>query len=518
MPRYNVSFDGELMPRFMSVVKVDNSILPEISQNTISVPGRVGSFCFGSEIGTRQIDIEVIIFADKQNQLPKYAREVARWLMHDRPKKLELGDNPGYYYYATFTGGSALEELSKIGRATLSFMCYDPLLYGGEITTYHERGGSFSIKNLGTAPTFPIISMKANKRMTGFSVVGRNEFVEVGKGLGVQDRPVDKDPYVLDEHFVSLNRWTQAPGMAGDGVSIDLEKPAWEIYEGTSIRINESSWKENGSEWHGGGLESDWGTPAQDFEFVAPVYFDGTLARSRGMIQTNIKDSSNRILASVQYKRSSIDMQSLRIEVILYNSRGQGTVAVSTGLFGADAKFIGAARIRRVGRRWNVAIERRYSGSINDEAQAGEWKDKTGLRQIDSRTFTDGDGSYSNPIKKAQVGMFMWGDYEKGKPKTEHEEEVLAMLRSPMLIYNVFVKNLNHNEVSSGVSETIIYPGDRIVINCEEGAVYKNGQYFMNHLAPKSTFIKLDNYFNGLRIDPADGFSEIVVTTTPKWY
>lgn len=520
MSKYTITFDGQPMPSFMKVVKVDTMILPNITQNTMNIPGRIGSFCFGSEIGTRQIDVEVIIFAEKRNELPKYARQVASWLYHDKPKKIEFSDNRGYYYYASFTGGSSIEELSNIGRATLSFVCYDPLLYGEEYVETFEKGGSQIVGNLGTAPAYPIITMKAKTDLTGFSITSKDEYIGVGKGLSVQDSPKPKDPYVLNEKFVSLNAWTQAPSLAGKGVSIDLQKSAWEIYEGTSARINEGSWKNSGREWHGGGLERDWGSPTQDFEFVAPVRFDHTKVRSRGMIQTNLKDSSNRLLMSIKYIDGSIDTSSLKVEVALYTTSGNERVIYATYIDG-DAEFVGCVRVRRESTRWNISLEKSSGHNGRDEADFGKWQTSSGLRQIGSEFFVDTRSEYNSPVKKAQVGILMWGDYVEGKKGSDHEEEVLPEHRNDMLIYNVFVKSLSIESPDSLPDHTasyIIYNGDTIVVNCEEGAIYKNGQYFMNYLSPKSTFIKLSNASNSIRIDPVNGFSDIKVSFIPKWY
>lgn len=518
MARYNISFDGEVMPSFMSVVSVTNSILPSITQNTTTIPYRIGEYCYGTEIGTRKIEVEVIIFADKAEKLPLYTREVARWLMHREPKKLVLGDMVGYYYNAIFTGDSALEELSKIGRATLTFMCYDPLLYGEESITSYPAGGSLNVENLGTAPTYPVVTMTAKRNLSEFNLVSGNEYVSVGKGMGVQDKPIDRDPYVLNERFVSLNKWTQAPSMVGDGVSIDMAKSDWEIYEGTSIRIAEKSWKD-GVEWHGGGLESEWATPTQDFEFVAPVYFNANTHRSRGMIQTNIKDSSNRVISTVVYKRDTIDSETLKIIVKLHSTGGSSRVVFSQNLYSTNADFVGQVRIKRVGKKWSFSLERKYKNYVNDVSQSDWWKDGNGLSTYSSGVFYDNSSQYTSPIKKVQVGMFMWDKYEEGKESTENSEGVLPMLRCPMHIYNVFVKKLggtqDHQDTDTDI---IIYAGDVITVDCEEGAIYKNGSYFMNNLAPKSTFIKMDKSLNKLRLEPADAFQNVIVKVVPKWY
>lgn len=513
---YSMTYDGEPMPSFMKIVKVDNMLLPEISQNTLSIPGRVGAYCFGSEVGTRQIDVEVIIFAERKNEMPRYAREVASWLYKDKPKKLEFGDNKGFYYYATYTGTSAIEELSRIGRATLTFMCYDPLLYGNDMSQTFQRGGNLVIGNLGSAPAFPVITMRAVADLTGFNVISKDEYIGVGKGLDVQDSPKVDDPYVLNEKFVSINSWTQAPGLAGGSVSIDLQRDAWEIFEGTSVRINENQWKD-GSGWHGGGLERDWGVATQDFEFSAPVRFVGEV-RKRGHIQTNLKDSNNRLLMAVKYMDGSLDSSEVNIEVCLYTTSGQEK-CIYRGRVQGD--FVGCVRVRRESLRWYISVEQASGHTGRDEADFGKWQTSNGLRQIDSSFYVDSGSQYNSQVKKAQIGIMMWGRYVEHQPSEHDRPEVLLEGRNTMIIYNVFVKSLSKESPDSlpnHTSKYIIYNGDTIVVNCEEGAIYKNGQYFMNYLTPKSTFLKLSNYSNSIRIDPVNGFSDIRVEYTPKWY
>ena len=528
MAKYNIIFNDVMMPHFMSVVKVDNSILPEVSQNTVSIPGRPGSYFFGNEIGVRQIDVEVIIFNKEARELPRYAREVAKWLYHREPVKLEFSDKPGAYYLASFTGGSAIEDLSKIGRATLSFVCFDPFMYGTKETVRMTSGGSCGIKNLGSAPSYPKITMTCAKNLTGFSIVGSEEYVSMGKSLGVQDDPTPNDPWIDGntsgggdegggDHGdggnteVTLGKWNQSTSTPpGRGITVDLQKDAWTSVNGAALKIKDSSWKKSGTQWHGGSLERDWGRAVQDFEFMAPVCFDGTPLRSIGKMQTNVKDSSNRPLLSIVYTDDTLDDPRLNIEVILYDTSGRDRVIFSKNLFGYGSWFIGGVRVRRTGNTWSVVVEEKVDKKDSEMLSPTAWQQGGGLSRRDSINFIDVNNSYMSPAQKTQIGIFMWENHNPTFP--------LASLTNPMMVYNVFVKELTGVKTrATSNNEYLMYKGDVITIDCEEGAIYRNGEHFMNYLAPKSTFVKLDMSKNFLNISPIDGFKNVEITITPKW-
>lgn len=537
MSKYNIMFNGVIMPHFMSVVKVENSILPEVSQNTVNIPGRPGSYFFSNEIGVRQIDVDIIIFGKKPSDLPRYAKEVAKWLYHDKPVKLEFSDRQGAYYLASFTGGSAIEELSRVGKATLSFVCFDPFMYGAKETIKMTSGGTCEVKNLGTAPSYPKITMTCAKNLTSFSIISSEEYISMGKSLGVQDKPKPNDPWIDgnnsgseggdggdhgggEDHGdgggsgteVTLGDWTQSTTTPlGRGVTVDLQKDAWDSINGAALKIKDNSWKKSGTQWHGGCLERDWGKTVQDFEFLAPVCFDGTPLRSIGMMQTNVRDSSNRPLLSIVYTDDTLDDPRLRIEVILYDVEGRDRVIFSKNLFGYGSWFIGGVRVRRKGNTWSVVVEEKVDKKDTEMIKPTAWQEGGGLSRRDSINFVDINNSYNSPARKTQIGIFMWENHQPTFP--------LASLTNPMMVYNVFVKELTDIAARSYTNnEYLMYKNDVITIDCEEGAIYRNGEHFMNFLAPKSTFIKLDMNKNFLNVSPVDGYKKVEVEITPKWF
>lgn len=502
MSDFNVIFNGASMPSFLKVVKVHQSILPTITQNTLTVPGRYGAVPFGNELGARVIDLDVILFTDRLDNMPMYARQLAQWLMYNEPKKLLLSDNPGKYYMAMFSGDSTIDEIFTIGRTTLSFICYDPLQYGEEERTPINLNGETQITNIGTAPSYPMIRFKVNQNLTGITLVGSDDFVDIGSPLTVDTTPQEYEPYVFKDFLTSYSGWTQSNGLPGATINLDMD--AWEIWDNSVFRINSDRWVD-GSKWHGGAIQKSFGTSAQDFECIIPVHFNGKNSRARGNIQTNILGENGQYVFKISYKDGSLSNTECAVTVTLLDGSGGEKKVFDYKIASKYRDFIGCVYVTRKGTKWDFKL-RRKNGKNYD------WGSSKGLQTLKSSSYVDTKKKYMQPIKTVQLAILMYGNYkdEEGSKKDEK--------RNYMSIYNVFIKNLKQYKPSPNTTPMIIYSGDEIAINCETGEVFKNDDYFMDFLNPNSTFISFDNLHNALSVLPEGCIQEGEVILKPAWY
>lgn len=503
MADFKVIFNNNSMPPFVKVANVINTVLPPVSQNTITVPGRYGAIPFGNELGARLISIEVILFSDALDNMPFYARQLAQWLYYTEPKRLELQDNVGKYYMAMFTGDSSIEELFSVGRTTLNFTCYDPLQYGDEMTVPINTTDVTKVSNLGTAPSYPIIKFKVNKNLTGLTVVGSDDYVDIGSPLTVDDTSTDYEPYALKDYLTSFGGWTQSSGVPGATVNVALSE--WEIWDNSVFRIREA-WKD-ASGWHGGAIEKQFTKSVQDFECIVPVHFNGKQNRGRGNIQTNIKTLDGGYLMRISYKDGSLTATECAVTVDLFNSSGDAKNVFSYKIPAKYQDFVGCVYASRRGNKWTFILRRK----VGEGGRA--WATSTeGLQTLKTGYYTDSSKTY---MKQANVIQLVLLSYDRWE---DNEGSKNDKLRNYMSIYNVFIKNLEKYTPQANKIPTIIYSGDEITVNCRTGEVFKNDDYFMDFLNPNSTFICFDQKNNALQIIPEGSIESGEVIVQPSWY
>lgn len=502
MGRYRVLYNNIAMPGFCKVVEVRNSILPSISQNTLTIPGRIGAYSYGNEIGTRVIEIDIIIFSDRPNNLPMYSTQVAQWLLYNEPQKLILEDNITRYYMASFTGDSTLEELATIGKTTLTFVCYDPLQYGAETTIPINLSGMTKVTNVGTAPSFPIIRFKVNKNLTGLTVVGRDDFIDIGNPMTVDTTVEDYEPYAIKDYLESYNGWTQSSGVLGGKIDVPISE--WEVWDNSSFRIPISNFKSAGNEWHGGCIQKQATNEVQDFEFIAPIHFNGKDNRSRAQLQTNVLDNTGSSLVQVTYKDGSLNGSECIVTVDLRNGGTKQNV-LNYKIPAKYLDFVGSVYITRKSNKWTIKLGRKNSSSLL-------WSTGKGIQFLTTKSYVDSGKKFMQKAKYVQFACMIYATL-KDEEGTKND-----LSRNYMAFYNVYLKDLKPYNPSEDKLPIIIYSGDEITIDCNTGEVYKNDEYFMDFINPTSPFIKLDNLHNGINILPEGCVSNGEIVVKASWY
>ena len=109
---------------------VDRPILPALRKREMAIPGKHGTYSFGSDIyDNRIISVLIQYIGATFNDLRLRARDIAAWLSQTSYKELIFSDEPDKYYLAKIYDPVALESLYRVGKATVQFECQPFALY-----------------------------------------------------------------------------------------------------------------------------------------------------------------------------------------------------------------------------------------------------------------------------------------------------------------------------------------------------------------------------------------------------
>mgnify|MGYP000857327205 CR=1 FL=1 len=185
--------------------------MPDFTNNTITVPGREGSFDFGETIGERKIEISCFIPPGKADE-DFLARkdEIIAWLNPDIGLcDLILDKEPDRVYRARLESGFSFEKAVRNSCTfDLTFLCPDPYAYAENDETYEiTETGEFSInRSLGNADSLPIYSLVADLAKGKNAVITTN-----GSQLQINGVLSENEVLVIDSSLMTA-KVTDADG------------------------------------------------------------------------------------------------------------------------------------------------------------------------------------------------------------------------------------------------------------------------------------------------------------------
>ena len=138
--------------------------MPDLTNNTVKMPGHEGVFDFGETIGERKIQISCFIppgmsdadFLDLKDS-------IIAWLNPDSGLcPLILDKEPGRVYSARLNEGFSFDKAVRNSCTfDLTFLCPDPYAYAATDETYTiaQAGASTVTRTLGNAVSLPVYSL-----------------------------------------------------------------------------------------------------------------------------------------------------------------------------------------------------------------------------------------------------------------------------------------------------------------------------------------------------------------------
>lgn len=174
-------------------------ILPNIRSTSVSIPGRAGSYSFGSDLDSKLIELSCSVVGSTPYEVQKRGRDLAIHLLDGfgRPRTLDFAFDydPDKIYQVKVANNIPIERLANMGLFTLMLIAHDPFAYLNETAQEHtlddivtldtdvlpEQEYIFditaptivSVNNYGTMNNFPITKISGSFATLKLSVNGK---------------------------------------------------------------------------------------------------------------------------------------------------------------------------------------------------------------------------------------------------------------------------------------------------------------------------------------------------------
>lgn len=229
-----------------------------IDREFVNVPGFPGAYLSNSQHQMRVIQVPVYVKSDGFSDLQKVKEDLAEWLIHDEAKELIFRDENDRIYLAVVSGGLDLDELFRVGKGTITFICHDPYKYGPE-KTLPFPADIVTVDNKGTAEADPIFELTATKKTTFAMISNGEEYNLIGTLAADDVEIIDARVPILKENGETLNTW-ESIGAVVDTKFNDLSGTM--IYDDIGIIAQSYG---TGDKTHGPAMFKEI-NPIQDFE------------------------------------------------------------------------------------------------------------------------------------------------------------------------------------------------------------------------------------------------------------
>lgn len=462
------------------VTRVSRSIIPQLTEKIVTIPNRPGGYWFGNDMGVREFQIDVTLIGSTDTDLFQKARDVAKWLIDDQEQPLVFDAEPDKTYYAIFTGQTNLDTLFSVGSTTLTFICPDPYAYGPEYETEPITFSPFSFTPTGTEKTSPVIVAEFTQPSTYFSIATQDQYIHIGQPDGADETTLPREEIMIDDDCTSTTNWQTQNQVEGGGVQGAITPDAW-AFRPTSYGA--------GSTWHGPALKRMATNPAQDFRFEGIIGFFAAQQNEMGRIEFYLLGQNNETIGKLAIKdiwKDETTMVEARVgdavsgryiiehigkryykkKKVMVKKKVNGKMKTVpqeiTEGFSEHSDFYGKLKMERIGQNWKASVIRMDQNTGRE------------LNRLEVRFF-DKNNQYQTPIAGVAVHFGQYG--------------------TNPFINKIFVTQIRltkYNQDTSPSVPEIFVPGDEVLIDCESGAIYKNGVVWMEELNVGSDFFDLE--------------------------
>ena len=227
-----------------------------------SIPGRPGAYFQSVEEDVLVVPVDITLKATTDEEYNDLLKKVKQWLLTKEPKTLSLDKEPGMYYEAIIEKTS-YDELVRVGKAQVQFICPDGYKYSEErsqvIHDPENPGAANSVvENQGSMAVKPKYKVTFLSPSTYLAIATQNQFFMIGTPFDFEQAPIDTSPVVLFDDMGDLSKWSTTGLVDVDGGEVSSTfKTDGKLFFVTSYGT--------GSKWHGPGGRQDLPQPIQDF-------------------------------------------------------------------------------------------------------------------------------------------------------------------------------------------------------------------------------------------------------------
>jgi predicted phage tail component-like protein len=477
------TFKGISSSQYFVVEKIIRSILPPVSTSLVKVPGKPGAHPQKSELGVGKISCVIRLRSENITDLNVLKRDVAAWLYSAEEEELILEKEPDKYYMAKLDGETDLDEIVRVGKGQINFICPDPLAYGDEHTFVFTptEGESEPVEVLGTYETSPKYELTLKENISSISVIGNEGYVMLGEPLAVEERLVNLTPTVFWDEMTNTTLWTSGSNIDGGVIAGTFGT------NGYSFRVDNNDFGEDTTMWHGPTAIRSIPNPIENFEVRALFGMIESQYKEVGRIEVYLLDENNEQFGKMAMKETWASATSRWFEARAGKLSG-GKYFINENrrhdTWGGNMK--GLMRIGRSGNKWWAWI--------------GKWMPELGAyRSRWQAEWYDTKGIATNNLAKIQIHI---GGYKTFTPvQTMYIEDIKVIEKLSII---------DKDEVP-----VIAVTDDVLLIDTEKGEVYRNGIPFFERLNPSSDFFTLSPGTNGITISPS--VADVRLSYRERW-
>lgn len=480
-----INFNGSTLPSGVIVNSVKVSILPELTQNTTKIAGRAGVHDFGTEVGTREIEVEITIKSSSFANLRAIIRSLADMLFTEDSKPLIILDEPNKYYLAKLSGDTNLDSIYHHAQGTLKFTCAYPFAISTAQKNFNHVPTSpeqvIGFLNNGTATVYPIMEYTFTQDTPYFHIATDEDILMFGNPTNIETQaPTELRPLVLSDDMSSLAGWSNATSVPRG------------VVQGTFSSNGHSFSQANtdygtGSNWHGASMIKALSETSQDFVLSAIVGLQATSINQMGKVELYVRDANGNIVGSISMKDAWGDGNYSQAEafagsypfVTKFPELKRGWATFNEGVF----------ELSRIGNVWRAYFAIRTSQTLVHHTRY-------------ANTWTDTGTTAMNPIASVQI----------------HVAQLASQPVVPILyVADIKVRKIIASNPTPTQSPYVFNTGDILRIDNEKALVTKNGKPCFDILDPSSSFLKFKKGTNGVVVSNHTTISNGTVGFTERW-
>ena len=179
--------------------------MPDLTNNTVKMPGHEGVFDFGETIGERKIRISCFIPAGRSDEdFLSLKDDIVAWLNPDNGLcPLILDKEPGRVYMARLNEGFSFDKAVRNSCTfDLVFLCPDPYAYAATDETFDiaQTGTATISRSLGNATSLPVYLL------TGVIPSGADSYITIttnGSELKIVGKLNSGETLVIDSALMT---------------------------------------------------------------------------------------------------------------------------------------------------------------------------------------------------------------------------------------------------------------------------------------------------------------------------
>lgn len=515
------NYDGVSMES-VGVRLIDRPIIsqPKITESMQNVPGKIGELFFGNDIGSRTITAKIALLCKSQEELNDRKLYIDNLFIKDEAAEFPLvfDEDPLWTYYVHFAGRTDFESTGAIYEVatTLTFTCSVPYKYGRQIDT-NISSNVHRFTPLGQQKTYPIFSAIAKRDTTWCGLSTTSEFLYVGGKVNVETGEIATTIYnlVLTDTAQNMALWQrQSPDTFKQVASGTVGKGSYFQQADDDINVKDYGTNEGkATEWYGPALKRMLTKQLANWKVTFRIQAMNRYKRAEGKIELYLLDSASNVIGKLGIKDNGEGSeQEINIQIMksdgTYKTVGQFKPTVK------NKKTVALNKKRKV-KKTDSKGKVTYTyvtlkEAINENNSTNDFTDFYGnltlekvgnqfyasVVKLDTKTRNE-IGSWSamwtdtmDVFKKDLAGFLLYAGKRaitEDKNGINYKDNYLAFC--DLKVYER--ADIVQEEIVSTSPEIIIYEGDELVFNCEQGRIYKNGQLFMDAMHIGSQFVEL---------------------------